>query len=192
MCWVALDRGIRLAYKRSFPAPLGEWCRVRDEIYRDIFENFWDGTRNAFVQHKGSKAMDAANLLMPLVKFVSPTDPRWLSTLRAIERDLVEDSLVYRYRIHEPAPDGLSGPEGTFNMCSFWYVECLSRAGDVEKARFLLEKMLGHANHLGLYAEQLGPRGEHLGNFPQAFTHLALISAAFDINRRLDSHGQKA
>jgi GH15 family glucan-1,4-alpha-glucosidase len=190
LCWVAVDRGIRLAQKRSFPAPLDEWHKVRDQIYRDVFENFWNASRRAFVQYKGSTAMDAASLLMPLVKFVGPTDPRWLSTLRAIEEDLVEDSLVYRYRIGEAAPDGLSGREGTFNMCSFWYVECLSRTGDVERARLLLEKMLGYANHLGLYAEQLGPCGEHLGNFPQAFTHLALISAAYDLNRRLSSRGQ--
>ena len=130
--------------------------------------------------------MDAANLLMPLVKFIGPKDPRWLSTLDASEEDLVDDSLVYRYKTDEGASDGLSGEEGTFCMCSFWNVECLSRSGDVEKARFLFEKMLGYANHLGLYAEELGPRGEHLGNFPQAFTHLALISAAYDLDRRLD------
>ena len=123
---------------------------------------------------------------MPLVRFISPTDPRWLSTLQAIEEDLVSDSLVYRYNVVQ-APNGLGGSEGTFNLCSFWYVECLSRAGDLEKARFFFEKMLGYANHLGLYAEQLGPRGEHLGNFPQALTHLALISAAYDLDRRLDA-----
>ncbi len=192
MCWVALDRGIRLAQRRSFPAPLDEWYKVRDDIYRDIFENFWDGDRKTFVQYKGSTAVDAATLLMPLVRFVGPTDPRWLSTLAAIEQDLGEDSFVCRYRIGEAAPDGLSGPEGTFNMCSFWYAECLSRAGDIEKARFLMDKMLGHANHLGLYAEQLGPCANHLGNFPQALTHLALISAAFDLDRRLNSQGQRA
>lgn len=189
MCWVALDRAIRLARQRSFPAPLDRWHSVRDEIYHDIFAQFWDPRRKAFVQHRGSAAMGAANLLMPLVGFISPTDPRWLSTLRAIEEDLVDDSLVHRYRI-EQAPDGLRGREGTFCMCSFWYVECLSRAGDVEQARFIFEKMLGYANHLGLYAEQLGPRGEHLGNFPQALTHLALISAACELSRRLELAGQ--
>jgi len=185
MCWVAVDRGIRLANKRSFPAPLDKWHKVRDQIYMEIFNNFWDPKRKAFVQYKGSSTMDAANLLMPLVKFISPKDPRWLSTLDAIEEDLVDDSLVYRYKVDEGASDGLSGKEGTFCMCSFWNVECLSRSGDVQKARFLFEKMLGYANHLGLYAEELGPSGEHLGNFPQAFTHLALISAAYDLNRRL-------
>jgi GH15 family glucan-1,4-alpha-glucosidase len=192
MCWVALDRGIRLAHKRSFPAPLSEWYKVRDAIYRDIFENFWDTERQAFVQHKESRTLDAASLLMPLVKFMAPTDPRWISHLKAIEAELVDDSLVYRYRTGAAFSDGLAGSEGTFSMCSFWYVECLCRAGDLQKARFFFEKMLGYANHLGLYGEELGARGEHLGNFPQAFTHLALISAAYALDRRLSAAGQKA
>lgn len=189
MCWVAVDRAIRLAQKRSFPAPLDRWYAVRDAIYQDVFDSFWDPARRAFVQHKGAKTTDAATLLMPLVKFISPTDPRWLSTLRTIERDLVEDSLVFRYRPQDSAPDGLIGEEGTFNMCSFWYVEALARAGDVDQARFIFEKMLGYANHLGLYSEELGPRGEHLGNFPQAFSHLALISAAYCLDREMDAAG---
>jgi GH15 family glucan-1,4-alpha-glucosidase len=184
MCWVAIDRAIRLARKRSFPAPLDRWEALRDEIYGDVFRRFWDEGRGAFVQALGSTSVDAASLLMPLVKFISPGDPRWLSTMRAIEEDLVDDSLVYRYRPEEAASDGLEGEEGSFSICSFWYVECLSRAGDVEKARFAFEKMLGYANHLGLYAEELGPSGEHLGNFPQAFTHLALISAAHHLDRQ--------
>ncbi|HSL99955.1 MAG TPA: glycoside hydrolase family 15 protein, partial [Candidatus Limnocylindria bacterium] len=169
----------------SLPAPLDRWYKARDTIFRDIFENFWDSRRKAFVQSKGSTVLDAANLLMPLVKFLGPTDPRWLSTLRAIEEDLVEDSHVYRYRIADGSPDGLAGEEGTFTMCSFWYVECLSRAGEVQKARFYFEKMLGYANHLGLFSEELGPSGEHLGNYPQAFTHLGLISAAHNLDRNL-------
>ena len=185
MCWVALDRAVRLAHKRSFPAPLARWHKVRDEIYREIFTHFWNPERRAFIQYKGSTTLDAASLLMPLVKFISPTDPRWLSTLKAIEEELVDDSLVFRYRVGDAAHDGLAGEEGTFNMCSFWYVECLSRAGDLQKARLNFEKALGYANHLGLYAEELGPHGEHLGNFPQAFTHLGLISAAYDLDRRL-------
>ncbi len=185
MCWVAVDRGIRLAKKRSFPAPLSKWAAVRDEIYNDIFTNFWDSKQKAFVQAKDSTGLDAACLLMPLVKFISPTDPRWLSTLQAINRNLVEDSLVHRYRIGEGTPDGLPGQEGTFSMCTFWYAECLARAGDAQMARFIFEKMLGYANHVGLYAEELGPSGEHLGNFPQAFTHLGLISAAYAIDRAL-------
>jgi GH15 family glucan-1,4-alpha-glucosidase len=187
MCWVAVDRGIRLAQKRSFPAPLDHWLKVRDTIYNDVTEQFWDPQHRAFMQSRGSNCMDASALLMPLVRFVGPTDPRWLSTLQAIERELVGDSLVRRYRVCEAAHDGLEGEEGTFNMCSFWYVECLSRAGDTEQARFFFEKMLGYANHLGLYSEQLGSRGEHLGNFPQAFTHLGLISAAYNLDQRLSS-----
>jgi GH15 family glucan-1,4-alpha-glucosidase len=191
LCWVAFDRAIRLADKRSFPAPLAHWHQVRDEIYRDIFDHFWDAQQRTLVQAKGSRALDASALLIPLVRFMSPTDPRWLATLRAIDTRLVSDSLVYRYQIDE-APDGLKGHEGTFSMCSFWYVECLSRTGDLQKARFFFEKMLGYANHVGLYGEELGPRGQHLGNFPQAFTHLALISAAYDLDRRLSAAGRLA
>jgi GH15 family glucan-1,4-alpha-glucosidase len=190
MCWVAVDRAIRLAQKRSLPAPFAHWYEVRDAIYQDVFDNFWSPERRAFVQRKSTTTTDASTLLMPLVKFISPTDPRWLSTLRAIEHDLVEDSLVFRYRPRDAAPDGLSGEEGTFNMCSFWYVEALARAGDIDQARFIFEKMLGYANHLGLYSEELGPRGEHLGNFPQAFSHLALISAAFCLDREMDAAGR--
>ena len=189
MCWVAIDRAIRLATRRSFPAPLSRWYETRDTIYRDIYERFWDEARRGFVQYPGASTFDAAALLMPLVRFVSPTDPRWIATLRGIERDLVSDSLVYRYRLGDGFSDGLTGEEGTFSMCSFWYVECLSRMGDLHKARFFFEKMLGYANHVGLYGEQLGPRAQHLGNFPQAFTHLALISAAYDLDRRLSAAG---
>jgi len=189
MCWVAFDRAIRLAIKRSFPAPLTRWYETRDTIYHDVFTRFWDPKRNAFMQHVGAATLDAAALLMPLVRFVSPTDPRWVSTLRAIESDLVSDSLVYRYRLADGFSDGLTGQEGTFSMCSFWYVECLSRMGDLHQARLFFEKMLGYANHLGLYGEELGPQAQHLGNFPQAFTHLALISAAYDLDRRLSEAG---
>jgi GH15 family glucan-1,4-alpha-glucosidase len=189
MCWVAVDRAIRLADRRSFPYPFDRWRATRDEIYADIYDNFWDPEQQAFVQHKGTQTLDAATLLMPMVKFISSMDPRWLSTLRAIKGNLVEDSLVFRYRIGKAAADGLTGDEGTFNMCSFWYAEVLARSGDVQKARLVFEKMLGYANHLGLYAEELGPHGEHLGNFPQAFTHLGLISAAYAIDRKLSDTG---
>jgi GH15 family glucan-1,4-alpha-glucosidase len=189
MCWVAVDRALRLANRRSFPAPFSRWYEARDTIYRDIFERLWDPVRRGFVQHPGAATFDAAALLMPLVRFVSPTDPRWIATLRGIEQELVSDSLVYRYRLGDAFSDGLTGQEGTFSMCSFWYVECLSRMGDLQKARFFFEKMLGYANHLGLYGEELGPRAQHLGNFPQAFTHLALISAAYDLDRRLSAAG---
>jgi GH15 family glucan-1,4-alpha-glucosidase len=191
MCWVALDRGLRLADKQSFPAPVARWQQVRSDIYCDIFSHFWNTQRQAFVQHKTTTNMDASSLLMPLVKFISPTDPRWLSTLKAIEKDLVSDSLVFRYTTGDASQsqDGLSGSEGTFSICSFWYVECLARAGELAKARFFFEKALGYANHLGLFAEELGPCGQHLGNFPQAFTHLALISAAYELDRRLSAAG---
>lgn len=192
MCWVAVDRALRLSLKRSYPAPRDRWYRVRDEIYQDIFRNFWNPERRTFVQHKKTQAVDAATLMMPLVRFISPTDPRWLTTLQAIDQDLVVDSLVHRYIIGDAASDGLMGDEGTFTICSFWYVEALSRSGDADKARLLFEKMLAYANHVGLYAEELGSHGEHLGNFPQAFTHLALISAAFDIDRRLSAAGWRA
>ncbi len=148
----------------------------------------WNEKRQAFVQHYGSENLDASNLLMPLVFFLSPTDPRMVSTLDATMRELVSDSLVYRYNDDETA-DGLLGEEGTFSICTFWLVEALTRAGRVEEARFIFEKMLTYANHLGLYSEQIGPTGEALGNFPQAFTHLALISAAFNLNRTLGAEG---
>jgi GH15 family glucan-1,4-alpha-glucosidase len=189
MCWVAIDRGIRLGERRSMPYPRERWYQTRDQIYQEIFTEYFDAARQAFVQHKGAKTLDASNLLMPLVRFISPTDPKWRSTLRAMEEELVDDSLVYRYRPSSGAADGLHGEEGTFTMCSFWYCEVLARSGDLQKARFLFEKMLGYANHLGLYAEELGPHGEHLGNFPQAFTHLGLISAAYAIDRKLSDAG---
>jgi GH15 family glucan-1,4-alpha-glucosidase len=187
MCWLAMDRAIQLALRRSFPAPYERWHRVRDEIYKDIYHSFWNPKLNSFVQYRGAQTVDAASLLLPLVKFISPTDPRWRSTLKAIEKNLVEDSLVFRYRPPKAAPDGLKGDEGTFSMCSFWYVECLARADDLKQARFIFEKALGYANHLGLYAEQLGYCGEHLGNFPQALSHIALISAAWTLDDRLSA-----
>ena len=194
MCWVALDRGLRLAYKRSFPADHGRWIRTRDEIYLDIMKHGWSPRRGAFVQHYGSEALDASNLIMPLVFFMAPNDPRMLSTIDAICKDpsdggLLSNSLVYRYNTRQYF-DGLAGEEGTFNMCTFWLVEALTRAGRTDRrrldqARLIFEKMLGYANHLGLYAEQTGSHGEALGNFPQAFTHLALISAAYNLDRTL-------
>lgn len=194
MCWVALDRSLRLADKRSFPADRERWLQVRDEIYEEILEKGWSESRQAFVQHYGSESLDAANLMMPLTFFMSPTDPKMLSTLDAINQSpskggLVSNSLVYRYNVEETA-DGLKGEEGTFNICTFWLVEALTRAGRthpkrLEEARLMFERMLGYANHLGLYGEETGARGEALGNFPQAFTHLALISAAFNLDRAL-------
>jgi len=182
---MAIDRALRIAHQRSFPAPHERWTSARDAIYRDVYEHFWNEDLKAFVQYRGSRTVDAACLMMPLLKFISSTDPRWISTMQTVERVLVQDSLVYRYNVLEAAKDGLPDEEGTFSMCSFWYVECLARMGDMRKARFMFEKALGYANHVGLYAEQLGCRGEHLGNFPQAFTHIALISAAWYLDRKL-------
>jgi GH15 family glucan-1,4-alpha-glucosidase len=184
MSWVALERAVRIARQRGLPGDLGRWSVSRDAIYRAIMTHGWSDSRRAFVQHVDSDVLDASLLLMPLVKFIAPTDPRWLSTLDQIGRELVSDSLVYRYNV-TASPDGLAGDEGTFSMCSFWYVEALARAGRVDEARLAFEKMLTYANHLGLYAEEIGPTGEQLGNFPQAFTHLALISAAFNLDRAL-------
>jgi GH15 family glucan-1,4-alpha-glucosidase len=184
MCWVAVERSIRIARQRGLPADLVAWARTRDEIYRQIMEKGWNAERGAFVQHFGSDVLDASNLLMPLVKFVSPTDPRWLSTLDRMTEELVSDTLVYRYNA-KASPDGLEGEEGTFSICSFWYVEALARAGRLDQARIAFEKMLTYANHLGLFSEEIGPHGEQLGNFPQAFTHLALISAATNLDRQL-------
>lgn len=186
MTWVAIDRGMRLAQKRSFPAPLEKWSRIRDEIYQEIYRNYWDPKLKTFVQYRGAKTVDASSLLMPLVKFIGPSDPRWCSTLAVINQRLVSDSLVYRYNVLEGANSGFKGGEGTFTVCSFWNVECLARGGDLKKARFFFEKTLGYANHVGLFSEELGPSGEHLGNFPQAFTHLGLISAAYYLDAHLD------
>jgi GH15 family glucan-1,4-alpha-glucosidase len=186
MCWLAVDRAMKIAQQRSYPAPLVRWLQTRNEIYTSIYKDFWNPKLNAFVQYKGADTLDASCLLLPMVKFISPKDPRWMSTLEAIKAHLVEDSLVYRYLPGKAAPDGMTGSEGTFSTCSFWYVECLARANDLRQARFIFEKALGYANHLGLYAEQLGPCGEHLGNFPQALTHIALISAAWNLDERLD------
>jgi GH15 family glucan-1,4-alpha-glucosidase len=185
MCWVAFDRALRLAQKRSLSGPLDTWQRTRDDIRNDVFTNFWDEGLQAFVQAKGTRDLDAAALLMPMMRFISPVDPMWLSTMRAIEKRLIEDTLVHRYKVEPSHIDGLPGSEGSFTACSFWYVECLARAGELEKAQLLFEKLLGYANHLGLYSEQLGADGRHLGNFPQAFTHLALISAATYLDKAL-------
>ncbi len=194
MCWVAVDRALRLADKRSFPADRDRWLKVRDQIYEDVMTRGWSRERGAFVQHYGGDALDASTLVFPLVFFVSPTDPRMLRTLDSMNKSpkdggLVSDGLVFRYDV-DKTPDGLKGTEGTFNICTFWLVEALTRAGAQEPARLhdarlMFEQMLGYANHLGLYAEQIGARGEALGNFPQAFTHLALISAAVNLDLSL-------
>jgi GH15 family glucan-1,4-alpha-glucosidase len=184
MCWVAIERAMRLARHRGLPADVLRWGDARDAIYQRIMSQGWSSRRNAFTQCENSDILDASLLMMPLGKFISPTDPKWLATLDALGEDLVSDSLVYRYD-PQTSPDGLKGEEGTFSICSFWYVEALTRAGRLDEARLAFEKMLTYANHLGLYAEEIGHTGEQCGNFPQAFTHLALISAAFNLDRRL-------
>jgi GH15 family glucan-1,4-alpha-glucosidase len=184
MCWVAMERAIRLATRRGLPADLERWRKARDAIYRRIMDRGWSPQLKAFTQYEGGDVLDAAVLLMPLVKFISPTDPKWLSTLDALTASLVSDSLVYRYDPQD-SPDGVRGAEGTFSACSFWYVEALARAGRLEEARLAFEKMLTYANHVGLYAEQISRAGQQQGNFPQALTHLALISAAFNLDRAL-------
>jgi len=184
MSWVAIERAIRMNRARGLPGDIVRWLAERDRIYNQIIQKGWSAERGAFVQHYGSDVLDASILLMPLVLFIAPQDPMWLSTLNSVSDELVSDSLVYRYNV-EASPDGLHGDEGTFSMCSFWYVEALTRAGRVDEARLAFEKMLTYANHVGLFSEEIGPTGELLGNFPQAFTHLALISAAFNLDRAL-------
>jgi GH15 family glucan-1,4-alpha-glucosidase len=184
MCWVAMERAIRLAMRRGLPARLERWQRVRDSIYRRIMDRGWSPALKAFAQQEGEDVLDAAVLLMPLVKFIAPTDPKWLATLDALTGSLVSDSLVYRYD-PRASPDGVRGEEGTFSACSFWYVEALTRAGRLEEARLAFEKMLTYGNHLGLYAEQISSTGEQQGNFPQALTHLTLISAAYNLDLAL-------
>ena len=201
MCWVAVDRALRLAAKRSLPADWERWMKVRDQIYRTVMKRGWNAKRGAFVQSYDQSALDASLLLMPLVFFISPNDPRMLQTLDAINRSprdggLVSDGLVFRYDV-DKTPDGLKGAEGTFNLCTFWLVEALTRASKddpqrLQDARLLFEQMLGYANHLGLYGEQIGPQGRALGNFPLALSHLSLISAAVNLDRYLDGGPAKA
>lgn len=184
MTWVAFERAGRLARDRGLPAPVSRWRKLAASAYRYVQDSCWDPGIGAYTMYPGSSLLDASVLVMPLVKFAGPTDPRFLSTLDRISAELVSDSLVSRYA--PTGVDGIAEGEGTFNLCSFWYVEALTRAGRVREARMIFEKMLTYANHLGLYAEQIGASGEALGNFPQAFTHLALISAAVNLDQALD------
>ena len=185
--WIALDRAIRLAEHHGRPANLERWTMERDRVYNQIMERGWNPKVKAFTQHYESDVLDSSLLMMPLQGFISPKDPMWLSTLRAMDDSLVSDSLVYRYN-PSMTPDGLRGSEGTFSLCTFWYVDALARAGRPEEAALVFEKMHTYANHLGLYSEEIGQTGEQLGNFPQAFSHLALIDAAINLDYQLD-HG---
>jgi pentatricopeptide repeat protein len=185
MSWVALDRAIRMANQRGLPGAVDRWVATRDTIFNQVMQRGWNEKLGAFVQHYGDTVLDSSMLRMATVGAISPTDPMWLSTLDAMEAELVVDSLVYRY---DPAasPDGLAGDEGTFSLCTFNYVDALARAGRLDEARLIFEKMLTYANHVGLYSEEIGLAGEQLGNFPQAFTHLALIDAAITLDAALD------
>jgi GH15 family glucan-1,4-alpha-glucosidase len=185
--WVALDRAIRMAQRRGRPGKVLLWTAERDRVYNQIMERGWNPKIRAFTQHYTTEVLDSSLLMMPLQGFVAPRDPMWLSTLEAMDRELVSDSLVFRYN-PSASPDGLAGDEGTFTLCTFWYVDALARAGRLDEARLVFEKMFTYANHLGLYSEEIGSTGEQLGNFPQAFSHLALIGAAVNLDYQLD-HG---
>jgi GH15 family glucan-1,4-alpha-glucosidase len=184
LSWVALDRGVRLAHQRGLPADEEVWIDQRDAIYEEVMSKGWNTKKGSFVKHYGSEALDASLLLMPVVEFVGPTDPRWLATLGRVQEELTYDVLVERYQ-GESASEGPADDQGAFGVCSFWLVECLTRAGRLDEARLALEKMFSYANHLRLYAEKIGYSGEALGNFPHAFTHLALITAAVRLDRAL-------
>lgn len=189
MCWVAFDRGVRISERHSLPGPIDTWREQRDLIYEQLWARGWNQQRGTFVQHYDTDVLDAAVLRMAQVGFVAPRDPEWLSTLSGIRRELVTDSLVHRYN-PSASPDGLIGAEGTFSLCTFTYVNALARAGNLGQARLIFEKMLTYANHLGLYAEEIGLTGEQLGNFPQAFTHLSLIDAALVLDSAMDAEQQ--
>jgi pentatricopeptide repeat protein len=185
MCWVAFDRGIRMAMEHGRPAPLDRWTAERDKVYQQVMDQGFHASRQAFVQHYNTDVLDSALLRMPKVGFIAGTDPMWATTLAAMDGELVTDSLVYRYD-PEASPDGLRGSEGTFSLCTFAYVDALTRAGRIDDARKAFEKMLTYANHVGLYSEEIALTGEQIGNFPQAFTHLSLIDAALTLDAALD------
>jgi pentatricopeptide repeat protein len=184
-CWVALDRAIRLAQRHGWPANVGKWAAERDKIYNQVMSRGWNDKVKAFTQHYATEVLDSSLLLMPIEGFISPSDPMWLSTLEAMDRELVSDSLVYRYN-PAASPDGLHGDEGTFSLCTFLYVDALARAGRLDDAVLTFEKMQTYGNHLGLFSEEIDSTGGQLGNFPQAFTHLSLINSAITLNRELD------
>jgi GH15 family glucan-1,4-alpha-glucosidase len=182
MCWVACERGARLAELHSDRTLAERWQAVADEIKWDICKN-GDDKRGVFVQHYGTSALDASVLLIPLVRFLPPDDPRVRATVLAIADELTVDGMVLRYSTSE-TDDGLSGEEGTFTICSFWLVSALAEIGEITRAQELCEKLLSYASPLQLYAEEIDPRsGRHLGNFPQAFSHLALINAVMHVIR---------
>lgn len=184
MCWVAVERAMRMARHGGRPAPYEHWRAARDEMHACLVDEGWNDDLAAFTQTLGGSTLDASLLLMPLVRFVSPTDKRWLSTLDAIGERLAHGPLVDRYD-STATDDGLDGDEGSFTMCSFWYVETLARAGRLNEARSMFDRLLSYASPTGLFSEEIGPNGRLIGNFPQAFTHLALISAAIHLDELL-------
>ncbi|MET8250692.1 glycoside hydrolase family 15 protein [Micromonospora sp. NPDC005197] len=188
MCWLAFDRAIRIAHARGRPASITRWADERNAVYEQVIARGFHPERQAFVQHYRTDITDASLLAMPGVGFIAPNDPMWLSTLRAIDNELVSDSLVYRYDPNA-SPDGLAGSEGTFSMCTFWYVQALAQSGRLDDAQLTFEKMLTYSTPLGLYSEEIAPTGEQIGNFPQAFSHLSLISTAHHLNALLDGKG---
>ncbi len=182
MCWVALDRGSKLADLQGEKSYAQQWRAIAEEIKADILAHGVDH-RGALTQRYGDNALDASLLLVPLTRFLPSDDPRVRATVLAIADELTEDGLVLRYRTEE-TDDGLSGEEGSFTICSFWLVSALVEIGEVERAHALCERLLSHASSLGLYAEELDPiTGRHLGNFPQAFSHIALINAVTHVIR---------
>ncbi len=183
--WVAFDRGIKMAAELSRPADVARWTAERDRLYRTVVDKGWNPKLKAFVQYEGSDVLDSSTLLMPAVGIIVPTDEKWASTMAAMDKTLVTDSLVYRYD-PKASPDGLRGSEGTFSLCTGWYVDALTRSGRLDDARLTFEKMLTYGNHLGLFSEEIAVTGEQLGNFPQAFTHLSLINAAINLDHQLD------
>ena len=189
MCWVALDRGLRLARARSLPADEDKWLNCRNQIYEEVVNRGWNQERQCFVQSYGSNTLDASVLMMPLVFFMRANDPMMVSTVDAIGQPvskggLMSDGMIYRYE--QSTDDGLGSNEGTFNVCTLWLIESLTRMGRVQQAHWLFEKMLSKGNHIGLYSEEMGLSGEQLGNFPQALTHMGLISAAYNLDKALD------
>jgi GH15 family glucan-1,4-alpha-glucosidase len=185
LCWVALDRAVKLAPRLGRFAKADGWAAERDRVRDAILARGWSERRQSFTQSFDSDTLDASVLLMPIVDFLPADDPRMRSTIEAIARDLSNDGLVYRYRNADAGvnPDGLAGTESTFVICSFWLVSCLARAGEVERAEELFDRLAGYANDLGLLAEEIdSARGELLGNFPQAFSHIGLITAARDVD----------
>jgi GH15 family glucan-1,4-alpha-glucosidase len=191
MSWVAFDRAIKMATTEARPADLPRWTGERDRLYENIMTKGWNPKVKAFTQYQGSDVLDASMLRMPAVGLIVPTDEKWQATMAAMDKTLVSDSLVYRYD-PSASPDGLRGSEGTFSLCTFFYVDALTRSGRLEDAQLVFEKMLTYSNHVGLFSEEIGLTGEQLGNFPQAFTHLALINAAVALDHELDLSMQSA